>query len=316
MAHLRSIEQANLPASILTIGAFDGVHRGHQVLMGETVAAAGEAGVAPVVLTFFPHPSVVLQGRRPSFYLTTPEKKAELLGDLGVDLVITQEFNEELSRVTAEEFLRRLKESLGFLQLWVGPDFALGHQREGNIAYLTGAQERWEFELHVVEPLKLSGEVISSSRIREALRSGDVARAARYLGRYFSLSGTVQEGAGRGKGLGIPTANLAVWEEIAYPREGVYACLAGLEDGSTWNAVTNVGRRPTFEDQLDLPVIESHIMGYDADLYGQRVRLEFVERLRSEQRFESVDRLIEQIQADIRSAERILREAPKVDFVG
>lgn len=312
MVHLRAIEKADLPASILTIGAFDGVHLGHQKLVGKSVVEARNKGAPAVVLTFFPHPSVVLQGRRPSFYLTTPDRKAELLGNLGVDLVITQEFNKDLSLVPAEQFLRRLKENLGFVQLWVGPDFALGHQREGNIAYLTEAQERWEFELHVVEPLKVSGEVISSSRIREALRSGDVARAARYLGRFFSLSGTVQEGAGRGKGLGIPTANLAVWEEIAYPREGVYACLAAIEDGSTWNAVTNLGRRPTFEDQLDLAVIETHIMGYDGNLYGRQVRLEFVERLRDEVRFESIDQLVEQIRADIEKADQILGDASQV----
>lgn len=309
MEHLDAIEGADLQACSLTMGAFDGVHLGHQRLIGRAVEAARSARAPAVVLTFFPHPSVVLQGRRPSFYLTTPERKAELLAGLGVDIVITQEFSLELSLVPAQEFLQLLKTQLGFQELWVGPDFALGHQREGNIPYLRKAQERFGFELHVVEPLKMNGEVISSSRIREALRSGDVGRAARYLGRYFSLSGEVQRGAGRGKGLGIPTANLATWEQGAYPREGVYACIASLEGDSSWNAVTNVGRRPTFDEQLDRPVIETHLLEYQGELYGRQLTLEFVDRLRDEARFESVDQLTAQIRRDITRAETILAGA-------
>lgn len=306
MTHLRSIESARLAACSLTIGAFDGVHRGHQKLVRETVGGAREAGIPAVVLTFFPHPSVVLQDRQPSFYLTTPEQKADLLLDLGIETVITEEFNRELSERSAQDFLGTLAAHLGFRQLWVGPDFALGHQREGNIPYLQAAQRTHNFELRVVEPLTISGEIISSSRIRETLRAGDVARAADYLGRYFALTGMVQRGAGRGKGLGIPTANLDIWDQSAYPREGVYACTAWDHSGNGWMAVTNVGRRPTFDDQLEQPVVETHLLDFEGDLYDQQLTLQFVDRLRDEVRFDSVDELLTQIGADIDAARDVL----------
>lgn len=306
MTHLKSIESARLAACSLTIGAFDGVHRGHQRLVSQTVAGADSAGIPAVVLTFFPHPSVVLQGRRPSFYLTTPDQKADLLIELGIETVITEEFSAELSRRSAQEFLDQLKLHLGFRQLWVGPDFALGHRRGGNVPFLERAQDPYDFELRVVDPLTIDGEIISSSRIRECLRAGDVARAAHYLGRYFSLTGTVRRGAGRGKGLGIPTANLEIWDESAYPRVGVYACAARDPSGESWMAVTNVGLRPTFDEGLEHPVVETHLLDFEGDLYDQEIQIQFVDRLRDEVRFDSVDRLLAQIQEDIDAARELL----------
>jgi riboflavin kinase/FMN adenylyltransferase len=180
-----------------------------------------------VVLTFYPHPSVVLHGRRPSFYLTSPEEKVELLGELGVDVVITHPFTLELSQFKAAEFLDLLQSNIDVRSLWVGPDFALGHEREGSIHFLRTESDHRGFELHVVEPNRISGEVVSSTRIREALRSGDVARAATYLGRPFSIPGRVQDQVEKA---GIVTAEVGVWEERAYPGEGLYACLV---DGGT-----------------------------------------------------------------------------------
>ncbi len=310
MEHFHSLDEVDLEGSGLTIGAFDGVHRGHQRIVASLTEDAQRMGVPAVVLTFYPHPSVVLGGRQPPFYLTSPEERAELLAELGVALVITETFDHELSKVTAAEFLDRLKARLGFRRLWVGPDFALGHQREGTVHYLHEVQEARGFELVVVDPVRVGGEVVSSTRIREALRSGDVARAATYLGRWFSLPGAVVEGAGRGKELGIPTANLSVWQERAYPRRGVYACFAELE-GVHHMAVTNVGVRPTFEEEPPRPIVETHILEFDKDLYGRTVRLHFVERLRDERRFEGPDALLEQIERDIQRGRGVLATASR-----
>lgn len=310
MEHYDSVEQLSLSASRLTIGAFDGVHRGHQKIIHAMGVDPADGEIPTVVLTFYPHPSVVLHGRRPSFYLTSPEEKSELLAALGVDIVITQAFDEDLSRVKAADFIDRLDRHLGFDSLWVGPDFALGHRREGNTHYLQQVGERRGYELHVVEPLRISGEVVSSSRIREALRSGDVGRAARYLGRWFEIPGTVVAGAGRGKQLGIPTANLEVWEERAYPRRGVYACYAQVGE-ERLPAVTNVGVRPTFEGDNDLPVIETHLLDFERNLYEQVVRLQFIDRLRDERRFSGADELLVQVKRDIETARPLLAEAPE-----
>jgi riboflavin kinase/FMN adenylyltransferase len=246
MQHLHDLTQANLSACQVTIGSFDGVHRGHRILVRDMVENAREQGVPAVVLTFFPHPSVVLRGRTPSFYINTPDEKAQLLGELGVDIVITQKFDLELSRVKAGEFLELLRRHLIFTTLWIGEDFALGHQREGNRLFLARAARETGFHLNIVPPLSVGGEVVSSTRVREALRSGDVSRAASYLGRPFSLPGRVVRGSARGAKLGMPTANMSIWEERAIPGAGVYACRVDVGDG-IFDGVTNIGVRPTFE---------------------------------------------------------------------
>ena len=307
MQHLQDLSEVQLERSSLTIGSFDGVHLGHQDLLERMIKPAKELDLPVVVLSFFPHPSVVLRQRTPAFYITTPDEKAELLGKEGVDYVITQSFDLELSKVEAGEFLDRLAAQLGFVDLWAGEDFALGHQRRGNRHYLEQESRARNFQFHLVPPVLVGGEVVSSTRVREALRSGDVARAATYLGRSFKLLGVVQEGAGRGKELGIPTANLKIWEERAYPAVGVYACIAEV-DGVQKHAVTNIGFRPTFEDELKLPVIETHILDFERELYGQEVKLEFIDRLRDEIRFTGPEALLEQIEVDISHARSLLDE--------
>ncbi|MGA9531305.1 MAG: bifunctional riboflavin kinase/FAD synthetase [Anaerolineales bacterium] len=306
MQHFDSLDAVRLKQCALTIGAFDGVHRGHQKIIARM--KAGSSGAPLAVLTFYPHPSVVLHGRTPSFYLTSPDEKAELLGDFGVDVVITQTFDKGLSKLTASDFLDRLADRLGMRSLWVGSDFALGHQREGDIPYLQAHAADWNYSLHVVDPLNLDGEVVSSTRIREALRSGDVRRAASYLGRWFSIPGTIRRGAGRGKKLGIPTANLEVWPERAFPKVGVYACYARV--GERWiPAVTNVGLRPTFEQASGRPTIEAHLLDYQGDLYGDQIVLRFVDRLRNERKFDSALALFDQIGQDIERARGTLAAA-------
>lgn len=305
MSHVRDLSDMTLAESALTIGSFDSLHLGHQALLRAMVEQAGTERLPAVVLTFYPHPSVVLRGRRPAFYITQPDEKARRIFDLGVDHVITQRFDEALSLVSAGEFLDRLVRQLGLKHLWVGEDFALGHEREGNRAFLKRASAERGFDLHVFPPVSVGGEVVSSTRVREALRAGDVARVAAYLGRFFALTGRVVRGAHRGEQLGFPTANLELPVDQAYPGRGVYACYAVLE-GECLPAVSNVGLRPTFGDHLPAPVVEAHLLDVKLDLYDRTFTLEFVERLRAEQRFPGVEALRGQIARDVERARDLL----------
>jgi len=311
MQHVTSLEDLHLTRpACLTIGAFDGVHRGHQVLIGDMVKRAHTTGRAAMVLTFYPHPSVVLRGRRPAFYISTPEEKAEYLSTLGVDAVVTHPFNQEVANVTAADFVARLVEYARLSELWCGADFALGHNRQGDVPFLRAEGERRGFTVNVVDAVLMEGEVISSTRIRQALRDGAVETVARYLGRPFRLPGQVVEGARRGRTIGIPTANLAVWEERAFPAVGVYACRAE-HTGGIHPAVVNIGFRPTFDGRESQPTIEAHLLDFSGDLYGSTVTLEFIARLRPEMKFPGVEALVAQIRRDISEARQILanREA-------
>jgi len=305
MQHFRDFFSVQLDQSDLTIGSFDGVHRGHQALIKALVDHAHKENRPAVVLTFYPHPSVFLRGRTPALYINTPEEKAELLGELGVDYVITQKFDRSLAEIPAGIFLDRLKARLGLMSLWVGEDFALGYKREGNRHFLAAAGLEHGFSLHVVPPVIFDGEVVSSTRVREALRSGAVARTAEYLGRSFAVLGKVVSGSGRGRALGIPTANLEIWEERAYPRSGVYACWAEL-NGQRYKAVTNIGIRPTFEDKQEQAIVEAHLLDFNEDLYGKELFLNFIARLRDERRFANPELLLSRIARDIQRARVIL----------
>ena len=308
MQSVTSLEalQLDRPA-LVTIGAFDGLHRGHQALIGQMVQAAHSADQAAVVITFFPHPSVVLRGRRPSFYLSTPEEKVEYLSRLGVDAVVTHPFNHAVAQVTAAEFVDRLVRYARLRTLWAGADFALGHNREGDLNYLRTAGEKRGFDVCVMQPVLIDGEVISSTRIRQTLRDGAVEQAARYLGRPFRLSGQVVPGAQRGRKLGIPTANVQVSEEHAVPAVGVYAART-YHAGGMSPAVVNIGFRPTFEGGEARPVIEAHLLDFDGDLYDKTLTLEFIARLRPEMKFTGIDALVAQIHRDIELARVILAE--------
>jgi riboflavin kinase/FMN adenylyltransferase len=305
MSRTDSLEALHLSASVLAVGSFDGVHRGHQALVSALVEDARRLEVPAVVLTFFPHPSVVLRGRRPSFYLMSPEEKAEALAALGVDIVVSLHFDQEMAHVRASGFLALLQEHLNFKGLWVGEDFALGYQREGNRQFLENAGGTYGYSLHVVPPFLMGGEAVSSTRIREALRSGDVARAGSYLGRPYALPGKVTRGVGRGRRLGFPTANLEFWDERAYPGVGVYACWVTI-DGQRYASVTNIGLRPTFEVDNVRPTIEAHLLDATLDLYDRDITLIFVERLRDERRFGDADALRDQIRRDITRARGLL----------
>jgi riboflavin kinase / FMN adenylyltransferase len=310
MRHVNSLEEANLlQPSVLTIGAFDGVHRGHQLLISEATEFARENHLVPVVLTFFPHPEMVLRGPKPGFYLTLPDQKAELLGNLGVELVVTHPFNDEVRHMRAAEFVNRLLRYLNMKALWVGADFAMGYQREGNIDFLRSKAQGHSFSLRVIDLMDAGGERVSSSRIREELVQGHVEEAARLLGRPYGLSGTVVEGAKRGRTIGIPTANLSVPDEQAAPARGVYAAWV-IVNNSRHPAVVNIGMRPTF-DGSGVQVVEAHLLDFTGDIYDQTLTLEFTARLRDEMKFAGVDALLAQIQHDIASARTLFDQAAR-----
>ncbi|HEY4717846.1 MAG TPA: riboflavin kinase, partial [Anaerolineales bacterium] len=228
MQQLPSLQGAQLSKTWLTIGVFDGVHLGHQKILKDLTAAAHAHGVAAVVLSFFPHPVEVLHAPVHYFYLSSPAGKAEHIAALGVDTLITQPFSPALAHTPARDFVYLLSSRLGMQQLWVGHDFALGHNRAGNIPALIEFGKEMNFTVHPVDPVRLNGEIVSSSRIRALLGKGNVDEAARLLGRPYSLNGEVTGGAGRGRGLGIPTANLALGNKRALPASGVYVTWATL----------------------------------------------------------------------------------------
>ncbi len=306
MRIVHSLEEAMLSSpSHLTIGAFDGVHRGHQHLIGSMAEEAHAAGRAAVALTFDPHPGALL-GRSPVAALSTIEERAALMADLGVDLLVVLRFTPALAGTPAYRFVHSLCHYLGLKELWAGPDFALGHRREGDVPYLRRLGERMGFEVRVVEPLRWRGEVVSSTRIRAALTAGDIEEANGCLGRPYHLTGTVVRGRGLGRTLGIPTANLELPPGRLIPANGVYACLARPERGGEWPAVVNVGVRPTIA--ADHLTVEAHLLDFDGDLYGQELGLDFIAWLRDEEIFPSLNALVDQIQQDIVQARRVLED--------
>ncbi len=307
MRFVHHFEEAQLAEdAVVTIGSFDGVHRGHQALIKQVRAAALQTQRAAVVVTFFPHPSVVL-GRAQPYYLTAPEEKLVQLNQTGIDLLIEVPFTPETAQVRAADFVDQLVRQVRMRELWIGHDFALGYKREGDAAFLAKLGEARGFSVHTVDPLTNDGEIISSSNIRAALRDGDVTHAAKLLGRPFRMSGKVVPGDGRGKTIGVPTANLDVWQDHAIPANGVYACRAWVGH-IPHRAAVNIGTRPTVTDETRRTV-EAHLLDFAKDLYGLNLVLDFFGRLRGEQKFAGVPELVAQIKADVETTRTLLSDA-------
>ncbi|MCB2209614.1 bifunctional riboflavin kinase/FAD synthetase [bacterium] len=290
-------------SSCITVGNFDGVHRGHQAIIGDIVAAGKEKGKPVLVITFFPNPVEFFSGSKRPVYLTTPAEKEAILLQLGVDKVITFRFDRKFADLMPETFLSALKEKLGLGTLVVGYDFAMGKDRQGTIPVIRALGKEMGFSVEVMDAIEFEGEEISSTRIRQALDAGDVRLPQTMLGRPYTVSGEVAHGSDRGTRIGIPTANLAHWPLKMLPAVGVYATRATVL-GNTYQGVTNVGYRPTFEDQ-EKPNIETHILDFDGNIYGEKFKLQFVEKIRDEQKFDGVDALIAQIERDKATARRI-----------
>jgi riboflavin kinase/FMN adenylyltransferase len=256
-------------------------------------------------VTFFPHPSVVL-GRNEPFYLTSPEEKIALLNASGLDLLVIMPFTLETSQIRASDFVSMLIDDLRMRELHVGYDFAFGYKREGTVEFLKRISAERGFSLRQIAPLTNGAETVGSTGIRQALREGNVERAAAWLGRPFRLSGVVVKGDGRGRKIGVPTANLDVWREHAVPANGVYASWAWVGN-LRFKAAVNVGVRPTVTDQ-SIRTVEAHILDFDRDIYGMNVALDFVARLRGEQKFPGLDALVAQIRSDVEETRRRLVE--------
>lgn len=304
MQHHRFLEELTLKNSYLTVGVFDGVHRGHREIIHKLVRDAHMNNAPAVVLTFEPHPASVLTGREIRC-LTTSDERADLLFSLGVDTVITQRFTPDLSAVPAHEYMSRLKSQLGLSHLLVGYDFALGRGREGNAPRLTEIGLELGYTVEVVPALGDESGVISSTEIRKLVSIGDMAEAAKLLGYRYRMGGEVIHGEGRGKKLNFPTANIDYPKQKAIPPNGIYACWARLGD-ERYMAATNIGLNPTFTPERKIPSLEAYLLDFDRDIYGEILTLEFVARLRDEIRYTNVEALIEQIHEDVKQTHVLL----------
>ncbi|MCS6939394.1 MAG: bifunctional riboflavin kinase/FAD synthetase [Roseiflexaceae bacterium] len=289
----------------LTIGAFDGVHRGHAHLIGTTVQRARAFGRQAAVLTFDPHPDVIVRPGNERPTLTTIVERAELIAALGVDLMIVMPFTTELMALTAHEFMARVCGAVALRELCIGWDFALGRGREGNASRLAAIGQTFGYTVHRVEPFLLDGETVSSTRIRAALSAGDIAAANRLLGYPYGLRGPIVEGDRRGRTIGFPTANINVDPRRMLPAHGVYVCRAAL-NGVIYGSVANVGVRPTFDGTRR--TVEAYLLDFSDEVYGEELRLMFLHRLRGEQKFDGVAALVAQINRDVAAARAWLAE--------
>jgi riboflavin kinase/FMN adenylyltransferase len=299
----------NFNAPSVALGNFDGVHLGHQEIIGRTVQSAHSKGRTAVVYTFDPHPRLVLAKAPDVPRITTPRERADILEHLGIDVLILAEFTLEFAAQTPEEFVQNiLVEELGTRHLFVGENYRFGKGRAGTPAVLKKMAAALGFNVHVVHPVKVGEIVVSSSRIRESLMKGEVREANLLLGREFTIEGRVIHGHHRGKQLGFPTANIKP-EIKLHPPEGVYAVYCRVGD-VYHRGVMNIGFNPTFKDRR--VSYEVHILDYDQELYGETIRIYLVERLRSEMAFDGVEALKEQIRKDIELSRKILTSSPKM----
>jgi riboflavin kinase / FMN adenylyltransferase len=302
VADLRELERGR-PA-ILTIGAFDGVHRGHQFLMRQVVDRARRLDFDAVVVSFDPSPAVVL--RPGGLQLASGAEKARIIRALGPDFLVTLRFTRKLSELSAGRFLMDILDHINLAEIWVGADFAFGHNREGNVDFLVRSGQQSGFDVHVLARRKLGEQAISSSAVRGLLTDGDVGRAAVLLGHYFRFEGRVERGVGRGHDLGFPTANLEIPDAQLLPGSGIYAGHLHVDDSSLPSAIS-VGTNPQFDG--DKLVVEAYALDFDGDLRGKTVGLDFVQRLRDEKRFPSVDDLKAAMTEDVAKTRQILATA-------
>ena len=290
--------------SAITIGVFDGVHRGHRHLIDRLVREARSAGNLVGVVTFRNHPVTVLRPGAEVRFLTDLSERVRLLKELGVDFVVPVRFDLELASLSSRDFLLQLYQKLRMRKLVVGPDFAMGRDRDGTRDTIPAIGESVGFAFKSVDLMTDSAGVVKSTTIRNSLVEGDVSRAARLLGRYFSVSGIVGHGEERGRELGFPTANIKVGSDLIFPGDGIYATWAHLDSGS-YMAATSIGTRPTFDDGENR-TIEAYLLDFSDDIYDQPLRLEFVQRLRGEEKFDTIQALLDRMAEDVRQTRDIL----------
>ena len=297
--------------SVITIGAYDGVHQGHRSVISEVRRLAADLDARSVVVTFSRHPASVVRPESAPKLLTTLAQKLQLLAETGVDAAVVVDFDEQRANESAADFVESVV--VGCLRtrlVVVGEDFHFGHGRGGNVALLRQIGATHDFE---VEPLRLVGaeasasEPVSSTRIRKMVLAGDVTAAAVLLGRPYELRGMVVSGDRRGRLIGFPTANVEVPSEMCLPADGVYAAWYDCPDGSSHPCAVNLGRRPTFYEGSATSLLEAHLLDFDGDLYGEEAAVRFIRRLRSERKFDGIDALAVQLNIDIADARAALR---------
>ncbi|MBI4282784.1 MAG: bifunctional riboflavin kinase/FAD synthetase [Chloroflexi bacterium] len=294
--------------TVLAVGVFDGVHVGHRHLLKCLKEAASQRGLLSGVVTFINHPHTVLAPGTLAAgikYITSFQDRLALLESTGVDMVIPLTFDVELSRLSARDFTDLLQERLSMVGLVMGPNFAMGHKREGNPQTLKAIGDEKGFSVTIVEPITNGGDRISSTAIRQAISDGDMDRASRYLGRPFTLHGRVLAGDSRGRTLGFPTANLGIPKDLMIPGDGIYATWACVGN-QRHMAATNIGVKPTFGTKER--TIEAFLLDFSGDLYDSEMTLEFAQRLRDELRFETPEALMAQIRRDVEYTRKVLKD--------
>lgn len=286
-----------LPETVSAIGFFDGIHKGHQKVIQTAVTEAKNHNMESAVITFHPHPSVVLQkGEQQAQYITPMQEKQEILQQLGVDRLYIITFNDRLAALSPQDFIDHFIIDLNIKHLVAGFDFSYGHKGQGNMDNIE-SQTRGKFTYTTVDKMELSGEKISSTKIRKLLKIGDIRSANHLLGRRFMITGIVVEGDKRGKTIGYPTANLRVNPEVLLPKTGIYAVKV-LYKNEVYEAMASLGTNPTFTPDLDQARVEVNIFDYNNDLYGEELKVEWHEFIRDEEKFDQVDALVKQIEAD------------------
>ena len=292
-----------LTSAIIALGNFDGFHLGHQAVVGRAVARAAHEGRPAIVATFDPHPVRFFKPDLPPFRLTSLGQRERLFGGAGADAMLVFEFNAGLASTSAEDFVRLLAEQIGAAGVVTGEDFTFGARRGGNIAVLREQGAVHGIAAETVAPVVLDGEVVSSSRIRDALKAGDMATATHLLSRPVAIEGEILHGDKRGRALGYPTANMELGR-YQRPAYGIYAVRVRLDDGSEHAGVASLGVRPTFDPPTEL--LETYIFDFDGDLYGRTIEVALHHRLRDEAKFDSLNALVEQMQRDEAEARRLL----------
>jgi riboflavin kinase/FMN adenylyltransferase len=292
--------------TLLTIGVFDGVHAGHRYLLEKLQRQAAEKNLLSGVVTFNPHPQSVVHSQNKLLWLSAPENRVKSLQRLGINLVAVLTFTPEVAQLSAREFMSLVKKQLRMRSIMVGPDFALGRGREGNIHLLRALGREMNFSVEVIPPYAINGEIVSSTLIRQTLTQGEMEKVRSLMGHYFQIRGKVVASDKRGRILGFPTANLDIKPQQALPGRGIYATITRVGD-KQFHSATYVGTRPTFGEGEK--TVETHLLNYKGDLYSKEIMVEFVQKLRDEHHFPSSEELKAQIKQDVREIDAILRIA-------
>ncbi len=285
----------------VALGNFDGIHKGHQYLIGDTIKKANEKKIKPSILLFKNHTKLTIN-KNNVYILTSNKQKLKILKDMGIETVYTMDFNENIMKLSSEEFIKEIiVDKLKAKIVTVGFDYRFGYKASGDSEYLKKLGEVYGFETNIVMPICIDNEIVSSTKIRNLIQLGDVKKANKFLGRYYSIIGNVVSGRSRGRKLGYPTANIELLDNYKIPKPGVYQSITILE-GKQFVSLTNIGNNPTFnEEGLK---IENHILNFNENIYGKAIEIQFVNFIRENIKFNAVDELIKQITKDVEYIKR------------